>query len=102
MPCLHRLGRLLHTPRAVVRGNQVNCRSKYTAIFFAAGFVLLTVLLCFARESRAQQSLPPAATPSPATAQAPAGQVQGYTLTPGEEAKAIAYAHARHELYFLD
>ncbi len=28
--------------------------------------------------------------------------MQGYTLTPGEEARAIAYAHARHELYFLD
>jgi Zn-dependent protease with chaperone function len=28
--------------------------------------------------------------------------VQGYTLTPDQEAKAIAYAHARHELYFLD
>jgi len=28
--------------------------------------------------------------------------VQGYTLTPGQEAQAIAYARARHELYFLD
>ena len=28
--------------------------------------------------------------------------MQGYTLTPDQEAKAIAYAHARHELYFLD
>jgi STE24 endopeptidase len=28
--------------------------------------------------------------------------VQGYTLTPSQEAQAIAYAHARHELYFLD
>lgn len=29
-------------------------------------------------------------------------QVQGYTLTPDQEAHAIAYAHARHELFFLD
>ena len=28
--------------------------------------------------------------------------MQGYTLTPAQEAPAIAYAHARHELYFLD
>jgi Zn-dependent protease with chaperone function len=28
--------------------------------------------------------------------------VQGYTLTPGQQVQAIAYAHARHELYFLD
>ncbi len=28
--------------------------------------------------------------------------MQGYTLTPGQEAQAIAYARARHELYFLD
>jgi Zn-dependent protease with chaperone function len=28
--------------------------------------------------------------------------VQGYTLTPGQETLAVAYAHARHELYFLD
>ncbi len=37
----------------------------------------------------------PPAPPAP-------GQVQGYTLTPGQEAQAVAYAHARHELYFLD
>jgi STE24 endopeptidase len=28
--------------------------------------------------------------------------VQGYTLTPAQEAQAVAYAHARHELYFFD
>jgi STE24 endopeptidase len=32
----------------------------------------------------------------------PPPQVQGYTLTPAQEAQAIAYARARHELYFLD
>ncbi len=30
------------------------------------------------------------------------GQVQGYSLSPAQEAQAIAYASARHELYFLD
>jgi len=30
------------------------------------------------------------------------GRVQGYTLTPGQEAQAVAYARAEHELYFLD
>ena len=29
-------------------------------------------------------------------------QPRGYTLPPDKEAQAIAYAHARHELYFLD
>jgi Zn-dependent protease with chaperone function len=28
--------------------------------------------------------------------------VQGYTLSPAQEAQAVAYARARHELYFLD
>ena len=28
--------------------------------------------------------------------------MQGYTLTPSQEAQAIAYARARHDLYFLD
>ena len=28
--------------------------------------------------------------------------MQGYTLSPAQEAQAIAYARARHELYFLD
>ncbi len=61
----------------------------------AAGFL-------FVQQSRAQQPQAPATTPSPAAAPPATGQVQGYTLTPGQEAQAIAYAHARHELYFLD
>ena len=80
----------------------MNCRSKQAAFLFAVTFVLLTAGLCFALPADAQQPPPPAAAPSSAAATAPGGQVQGYTLTPGEEAKAIAYAHARHELYFLD
>jgi len=47
---------------------------------------------------------PPAAKSFPAQPVAPtqAGQVQGYTLTPGQEAQAVAYAQAEHELYFVD
>ena len=61
-----------------------------------------TAGLLFAPPSRAQQPQAPASTP-PATSAPPSnGQVQGYTLTPSQEAQAIAYAHARHELYFLD
>jgi Zn-dependent protease with chaperone function len=44
---------------------------------------------------------PSSATSPPANPASPA-QVQGYTLTPAQEAQAIAYARARHELYFLD
>jgi Zn-dependent protease with chaperone function len=64
--------------------------------------ILLAVGLFTATISYAQQTPPPAATPSPAAAPFSTGQVQGYTLTPGQEAQAIAYAHARRELYFLD
>ena len=100
-----------HTPRAapaffrrrgIVRGRQVNHRSNQAAAFFSAFFILLAAGLLFAPASRAQQPQAPATTPSPAAAPSSTGQVQGYTLTPGQEAQAIAYAHARHELYFLD
>ena len=63
---------------------------------------MLALGFLFVQQSRAQQPQAPATTPSPAAAPPATGQVQGYTLTPGQEAQAIAYAHARHELYFLD
>ena len=62
--------------------------------------MLMAALLFSAQASRAQQPQAPAS--APASAPTPNAQVQGYTLTPGQEAQAIAYAHARHELYFLD
>jgi STE24 endopeptidase len=80
----------------------VNRRSIQAAAFFSALFVLLAAGLFSAQPSCAQQTQAPATTPSPAAAPPATGQVQGYTLTPGQEAQAIAYAHARHELYFLD
>jgi len=42
-------------------------------------------------------------TPAPQAApSSQAQQVQGYTLSPAQAAQAIAYARARHELYFFD
>jgi STE24 endopeptidase len=80
----------------------VNRRSNQAAAFFSALFILLAAGLVSAPPSRAQQPQAPAPAQSPAAAPSSTGQVEGYTLTPGQEAQAIAYAHARHELYFLD
>jgi Zn-dependent protease with chaperone function len=78
--------------------------------FISAFFLLVAAVLLFATTSGAQQAQSPATSQAPAPASAPSaarlpdgqGPVQGYTLTPGQEAQAIAYARARHELYFLD
>src|ERR1035437_3814312 len=77
----------------------LNCRK-----FRIAFLLLLAVSLAAAGASRAQQPPTPAnSQPAPAAAAPPqSGPVQGYTLSPGQEAQAIAYARARHELYFLD
>ena len=86
----------------------MNRQSQQAATFFSALFILLAAGLLSAPPSRAQQPQAPATattrgpTQSPANAPTANGQVQGYTLTPGQEAQAVAYAHARHELYFLD
>ncbi len=63
--------------------------------FVAAGFF-------FAASANAQDTQPGAAPSTSSPSQTSSPQVQGYTLTPDQEAKAIAYADARHELYFLD
>jgi STE24 endopeptidase len=75
-------------------------RSRQATPFCSAVFILIVASLCSAQASRAQQPQAPASAPS--SVPTPNAQVQGYTLTPGQEAQAIAYAHARHELYFLD
>ena len=80
----------------------MNRRSTQAAAFFFGFFILLAAGLLCAPPSRAQQPQAPATTQSPAAVPPATGQVQGYTLTPGQEAQAVAYAHARHELYFLD
>jgi STE24 endopeptidase len=58
---------------------------------------MLAAVLAVPAPSRAQ---PAAQTSPPAPSQT--NQVQGYTLSPAQAAQAIAYARARHELYFLD
>jgi STE24 endopeptidase len=104
-------GGLHHTPRAapvfllrrgVVGGRQVNRRTRQAAAFFSALIFFLAAGLLSAPPSRAQQPQAPATAPSPAATPPSTGKVEGYTLTPGQEAQAIGYAHARHELYFLD
>jgi STE24 endopeptidase len=79
----------------------VNRRRNQAAAFFSVLFLLLAAGLSLAPAGRSQQTPPPTTAPPPAAASSTA-QVQGYTLTPSQEAQAIAYAHARHELYFLD
>ena len=56
--------------------------------------LVVAAFLIAAPASHAQQQTAPSASQS--------GQVQGYTLSPAQEAQAIAYARARHELYFFD
>jgi len=79
----------------------VNRLSHQGAPLLCALLLLLTAGLFIAPPSRAQQPPPPLSGQTPASPP-PATQVQGYTLTPAQEAQAVAYAHARHELYFLD
>jgi len=78
----------------------VNRRSYQAIAFFSAIFIIVLAALLCAPASRAQGM--PAASPSPSSPQPGGAQVQGYTLTPEQEAQAIAYANARHELYFMD
>ena len=59
-------------------------------VFLVATFLFLPAA------GKAQQQAHPS-SPSSTTS-----QVQGYTLPPAQEAQAIAYARARHELYFFD
>jgi len=68
----------------------------------AAIFILLAAVLVATPGSHAQQPQAPASSPTPAATTSQSGRVQGYTLTPGQEAQAVAYARAEHELYFLD
>ena len=65
---------------------------------------LLAAILSTGGVIRGQQAPAPGTSqPAPATpVPSQSGQVQGYTLSPAQEAQAIAYAEARHELYFFD
>jgi STE24 endopeptidase len=81
----------------------VNRRSRFIGTSFFALLVFIAAGLLLSASRAAQQPQATSNTPPP-SAGAPAmiAQVQGYTLTPGQEAQAVAYAHARHELYFFD
>jgi STE24 endopeptidase len=79
----------------------MNRRGNQAAVFFAMLLAALAAGLLSASPAGAQQTESPLAAQS-ALPTASNGQVQGYTLPPGQEAEAVAYARARHELYFLD
>jgi len=84
-------------------GSRVNRRGRRTAAFLTGFFLLLVAGIVFPHDGNAQQQAPESSQSAPfAPAPPPSGQVQGYTLTPSQEAQAIAYARARHDLYFLD
>jgi len=70
-------------------------RLKRIAPLVSASICFVVVFLLFPAAAKAQQQAQPSPAPS-------AAQVQGYTLSPGQEAQAVAYARARHELYFFD
>lgn len=82
----------------------MNCRVVRIAGFLSALFFLLMAGLAVPLVIRAQQPPGPGSSQATQTTPAPpqSGQVQGYTLTPAQEALAVDYARARHELYFLD
>ena len=91
----------------------MNCWRIRATLLFAALLFTLGATMTIPIAGRAQQQPNPAsqtsASPTPLqpgqalpSSPAQSGQVQGYTLTPGQEAQAVAYARARHELYFLD
>jgi STE24 endopeptidase len=69
-------------------------RTHIALLFSAATFYLASLLIAPAAMNGQQQAQP--------SAPASSSQVQGYTLSPAQEAQAIAYARARHELYFFD
>ncbi len=72
----------------------------------ASSAAWIAVLLCASTLSPSIHAQQPATSepgPTPSTARSSQfPQVQGYTLTPRQEALAVAYAQAEHELYFID
>lgn len=76
-------------------------RAVCCAILLVAAEGLFFVSAAKAQQPQAPSSSTQAGTPAP-SGQPPVSQAQGYTLSPAQEEQAVAYAHARHELYFLD
>jgi STE24 endopeptidase len=76
-----------------------------TAKLLPTLLIMLAMISLASRTSRAQQTganEPGSAAPSSAPGATQPQEVQGYTLSPAQAAQAIAYARARHELYFID
>lgn len=82
----------------------MNRRSIRIAGLLSAFFIVIVACLIAAPRGFAQQQPSPSVQPQQAQPAPPSAspQVQGYTLSPAQEAQAIAYAHAQHELYFFD
>jgi STE24 endopeptidase len=80
----------------------VNHRRIRSAALFSALLFVLAVSLIVVPGSLAQQVQAPLSPQPPPSVSSQPDEVQGYTLSPAQEAQAIAYARARHELYFLD
>lgn len=82
----------------------MNRRNHSAPAFFFVLLLALAAIFLAASPGCAQDTQPPptAQTPAAASPSTSDGPVQGYTLTPAQEAQAVAYAHARHELYFVD
>src|ERR1700737_4311466 len=80
------------------RGHRLNSRATRIALVCPASILfLLALTVGSSATGYAQQQSQPSAT-----VHSSPEHVQGYTLPPAQEARAIAYARARHELYFLD
>jgi STE24 endopeptidase len=86
----------------------MNCQRIRTTCF-AASIAVTFCAVILTPSIYAQQPAANGPATAPSSAQPPPGsqlqqslQVQGYTLTPGQEAMAVAYARAEHELYFID
>jgi STE24 endopeptidase len=75
----------------------LNRRGSRITLFFPAFIFFVAAVLASPATGYAQQPAQPSSA-----APASTGQVQGYTLSPAQEAQAVAYARARHELYFFD
>ncbi len=72
-------------------------RSATRIALLIPGFAFLVATFLFFPATLNAQQQPQPSPPSTTTS-----HVQGYTLSPAQEAQAIAYASARHELYFFD
>ena len=86
----------------IARGVRRKSGTRACVLFSAIIFVFAAVLIAAPASHGQQPQATPSSSQPPASAPSQPGEVQGYTLSPAQEAQAIAYAQARHELYFFD